>query len=48
MCSDVPREDLVVAILKVSLLLFPHRIYQLVLMEVEDLVQRCKVWSESY
>ena len=35
----VPGEDLVVSILKISLLLFPDWVHQLVLMKVDDLVQ---------
>ena len=43
----VPGEDLVVSILEVSLLLFPHWIHQLVLVEIDNLVEGCKVRSQS-
>lgn len=34
----LPREDLVVSILEVSVLIFAHRVNQLVLMEVQNLL----------
>ena len=45
--SCVPREDLVVAMLEVSLLLSPDGVHQLVLVEIEDLVQAGKVGSQG-
>ena len=40
-----PWEDLVVAVLEVSVLLLPDRVDKLVLVEVQDLVKRCQVWA---
>ena len=45
--SCVPREDLVVAMLEISLLLSPDGVHQLVLVEIENLVQAGKVGSQG-
>jgi hypothetical protein len=42
-----PREDLVVAMLEISLLLSPDGVHQLVLVEIENLVQAGKVGSQG-
>lgn len=44
----IPGEDLIVAVLEIPLLLLPHGVYQLVLVEVENFVQSGQVWPQGY
>ena len=43
----IPRENLIVAILEVSFLLFSHRVNKLVLMEVVHFLELSQVRSKS-
>ena len=46
--TSLPRYDLVISILKVSILLLPDWVNQLVLMEIRHFPTMPQVWSEGY